>query len=70
MDEHWRIEPYARAGGSFASGDFDGWLYGLGTSNIYQWQMHGMHARRAETTCSSRGVIYKNPPTRMTISCA
>jgi hypothetical protein len=32
MDEHWRVEPYARAGASFGAGDFDGWLYGLGTS--------------------------------------
>jgi hypothetical protein len=39
MDEHSRLEPYARAGASFASGDFDGWLYGLGTSNVYEWQM-------------------------------
>jgi len=60
MDEHWRIEPYARAGGSFASGDFDGWLYGLGTSNIYQWQMHGMHARVLNDMLFA-GVIYKNP---------
>jgi hypothetical protein len=60
MDEHWRIEPYARAGGSFASGDFDGWLYGLGTSNMYEWQIDGMHARVLNDILFA-GVIYKNP---------
>ena len=60
MDEHWRIEPYARAGGTFDSGDFDGWLYGLGTSNIYQWQMEGLHARMLNDILFA-GVIYKNP---------
>jgi hypothetical protein len=60
MDEHWRIEPYARAGASFASGDFDGWLYGLGTSNVYEWQVHGMHARVLNDILFA-GVIYKYP---------
>jgi hypothetical protein len=61
MDERWRIEPYARAGASFACGDFDGWLYGLGTSNIYEWQMPGgVHARMLNDLLFA-GVIYKNP---------
>ena len=60
MDEHWRIEPYARAGGSFASGDFDGWLYGLGTSNIYEWQLDRLHVRLLNDILFA-GVIYKNP---------
>jgi hypothetical protein len=60
MDDQWRIEPYARAGASFASGDFDGWLYGLGTSNIYEWQIDSMHMRMLNDILFA-GVIYKDP---------
>jgi hypothetical protein len=60
MDEHWRIDPYARAGGSFASDEFDGWLYGLGTSSIYEWQTHGIHARMLNDILFA-GVIFKSP---------
>jgi len=60
MDEHWRIHPYARAGGSFASAEFDGWLYGLGTSSTYEWQTHGMQARMLNDLLFA-GVIFKSP---------
>jgi hypothetical protein len=59
MDERWRIEPYARTGGSFAGGDFDGWLYGLGASSIYEWQAGGLHARMLNDILFA-GVIYKS----------
>lgn len=45
LDEHWHLEPYVRAGGSFASADFNGWLYGLGTTSTYKWWNHGIEAR-------------------------
>jgi hypothetical protein len=60
MDENWRIEPYARAGASFASDAFDGWLYGLGTSNIYEWQAGAVHARMLNDILFA-GVIYRSP---------
>jgi hypothetical protein len=60
MDDQWRIEPYARAGASFASGDFDGWLYGLGTSNVYEWQIDSLHMRTLNDILFA-GVIYKDP---------
>jgi hypothetical protein len=66
---NWRIEPYARAGASFASGDFDGWLYGLGTSNVYEWQIDSLHMRMLNDILFA-GVIYKDPATRTTTSCA
>ncbi|HSY07103.1 MAG TPA: hypothetical protein VK820_01045 [Steroidobacteraceae bacterium] len=60
MDEHWHIEPYARAGASFASDDFDGWLYGLGVSSTYQWQAREVHARVLNDILFA-GVIYRSP---------
>jgi hypothetical protein len=60
MDEHWRIEPYARAGVSVSSDEFDGWLYGLGTSNIYEWDARGVHARMLNDILFA-GVIYRSP---------
>jgi hypothetical protein len=59
LDEHWHVLPYARAGASFASADFDGWLYGLGTSNVYKWWTHGVEARVLSDVLFA-GVIYKN----------
>jgi len=60
MDDNWRIEPYARAGASFASDQFDGWLYGIGTSNVYEWDSHGLHARMVNDILFA-GVIYRSP---------
>jgi hypothetical protein len=59
---------HARAA-ALPSGDFDGWPYGLGTSNIYDWQLQGLHARMVNDILFA-GVIYKSRPTPMTISCA
>lgn len=59
MNDRWRVDPYARAGVSFASGGFDGWLYGLGTSSTYEWDAHGMHARILNDVLFA-GVIFKN----------
>lgn len=60
MDERWLIHPYARAGASFASAEFDGWLYGLGTTSTYEWQTHGFQARMLNDLLFA-GVIFKNP---------
>jgi hypothetical protein len=59
LDEHWHVHPYVRAGGSFASADFDGWLYGLGTTSTYAWQTRGLEARVLNDVLFA-GVIYKS----------
>jgi hypothetical protein len=59
IDDRWHVEPYVRAGGSFASADFDGWLYGLGTTSTYKWQIHGFQARVLNDVLVA-GVIYKS----------
>src|ERR1700680_1574502 len=59
LDEHWHVEPYVRAGGSFAAADFNGWLYGLGATSTYKWQIHGLHARVLNDVLFA-GVIYKS----------
>jgi hypothetical protein len=60
LNDHWHIQPYARAGGTFASDQFDGWLYGIGTSNIYTWRIHEVSARMVNDLLYA-GVIYKSP---------
>jgi hypothetical protein len=60
MNEHWRIHPYGRAGGSFSTSGLDGWLYGLGTSSTYEWQSHGFQARLLNDLLFA-GVIFKSP---------
>lgn len=37
VHEHWRLEPYARAGGSVAGGTPDSWLYGAGLRSELLW---------------------------------
>jgi hypothetical protein len=59
LSERWHVEPYVRAGGSFASADFDGWLYGLGTTSTYKWQIHALQARVVNDVLVA-GVIYKS----------
>jgi hypothetical protein len=59
LDEHWHVEPYVRAGGSFAAADFNGWLYGLGATSTYKWQIHGLEARVLNDVLFA-GVIYKS----------
>jgi hypothetical protein len=59
LDEHWHVLPYVRAGGSFAAADFDGWLYGLGTTSVYKWQTHGLQARVLNDVLFA-GVLYKS----------
>ena len=59
MTDQWQIHPYVRAGGSFASSQFDAWLYGLGTSSTYEWETHGLQARVLNDLLFA-GVIFKN----------
>jgi hypothetical protein len=59
LNERWHIEPYARAGGSFASGQFDGGLYATGASNIYTWRIHEVATRMVNDVLYA-GVIYKD----------
>jgi len=59
LDEQWHVEPYVRAGGSFTSAQFDGWLYGLGTTSTYKWQTHGLEARMLNDVLFA-GVIFKS----------
>jgi hypothetical protein len=60
MNEHWHVLPYARAGGTLASSDFIGWLYGFGTTSSYRWQTHGLKALVINDVLIA-GVKYKDP---------